>query len=368
MPQDYYEVLEVGRKATLQELKKAYRAKALRYHPDRNKTPEAEAQFKAVNEAYHVLSDTKRRRLYDRFGHAGLKGANGGADMGFNINLNDIFDTFFGGGRGGQGSYGPVAGADLGYRLQVDLVDVIAGVEKEFTIPRLVPCDECETRGTAYGSNPLQCNECHGSGTIRRVQNMIIGQIEHASECHNCEGRGVIINNPCPKCQGDGRHEGKSKIQLKIPPGVETGTRLSLRDKGDAGERGAPAGNLIISVQVKDHKNFKRSGRDIVTDKTINFAEAALGIETEIETLDSTAKLSAKAGTQHGDLSRIKNAGLPPLGRTEPRGDLIVRWLIHTPTKLNVNQKELLKQLADTFKSAEKGVFKKLKDTINPPK
>lgn len=362
MPQDYYEVLGVGRKATLAELKSAYRKKALQYHPDRNKTPEAESRFKSVNEAYHILSDDKRRQIYDRYGHEGLRRRAGGNPFGgFDFNLNDIFDAFFGGGAtAGQAG----AGDDLGYTIQIELKDAVKGVEKRFDIRRFVPCDQCDASGAEYGSHPMPCNNCDGTGKVTRVQSMLIGQVRHTVGCPECAASGVIINNPCAKCFGAGRYEGKDAVKLKIPPGIEDGRQMRLLGKGDTGERGADAGDLFVAVKIKPHKRFQRAGRDIVARQRVNFAEAALGAEIEIETLDGVATARVQPGAQHGDIARVKGVGLPPLGKTAPRGDLIVQFEIYTPTKLNQAQKELFAQLAESFKDSGKNVFRRIKDSL----
>ena len=301
---DYYEILGVGRTASQEEIKKAYRKMALKYHPDRNPdNKEAEDKFKEASEAYEVLSDPEKRQIYDQFGHEGLKGTGFTGFRGFEdvfASFGDIFGEFFG--FGGRTNTGPSQGDDLRYDLEISFEEAAFGKEVDLEIPRTFPCDACGGTGAKPGTHPITCPACGGRGQITRSQ----GFFSIRTPCPTCRGTGQIIPEPCPACQGTGRIRKKRKVSLKIPPGVDTGSRLRLRGEGEAGERGGPPGDLFVIIHVKKHAFFEREGDDIYCTVPISFTTAALGGKIEVPTLDGKEVIHVKRGTQSGEVFRLK--------------------------------------------------------------
>ena len=349
---DYYEILGIDKTAAETEIKAAYRKLAIQHHPDKNPDDaEAEEKFKEAAEAYSVLSDAQKRAAYDRFGHAA--GAGAGAGGGFNAqgfsNIEDIFDMFgfgdmFGGAAGGRGGRRTTVqrGADLRYDLEITLEDAANGLEQKLDIPRLETCDECDGKGAEKGSSAETCNACQGSGQTRYQQ----GFFSVMRTCPNCSGKGQIIKNPCKKCRGAGRVEKEKTLEIKIPAGVETGSRLRVNGEGEAGVSGGPSGDLFVVIHVAEHEAFERQGSNLYSAEPISFAQAALGAEIEVKTLDGTENLKIPAGTQTGTVFRIKSQGMPTIGG-RGKGDLFVAVTLITPQSLTKEQRKLLEQLAE---------------------
>src|SRR5262245_17640444 len=347
MKRDYYQVLGVSRGATEEEVKKAYRQLALKWHPDKNpdNRHEAEERFKELSEAYQVLSDGERRSMYDRFGHAAFEQGGPGAGFdftaGFEDIIGDLFGDFFGTGRGRGGRTRARRGQDLRYELEITFEEAAFGCEKTITIPQLAPCHTCEGRGAKPGTSPRTCPQCRGSGQVRFQQ----GFFSIAKTCGHCNGQGTIIANPCPTCGGSGTERRTHQLSLKIPGGVDTGSRLKLRGEGEAGSGGGPAGDLYVVLQVREHALFVRDGNDIVCEVPISFANAALGTEVDVPTLDGPAKVKVPAGTQSGHVFKLKGRGVPEVNGYG-RGDELVRVLVETPRKLSARQRQLLEEFA----------------------
>ncbi|MBA3633346.1 MAG: molecular chaperone DnaJ [Acidobacteria bacterium] len=346
---DYYEILGVSRTATEMEIKAAYRKQAIQHHPDKNPDDHtAEEKFKEAAEAYSVLSDAQKRAAYDRFGHQGVGAGAGGAGFspGF-TNIEDLFDLFgfgdmFGGGRGGSTRTSAQRGADLRYDLEIMLEEAALGKEEKLRIPRLEKCDECDGKGAEKGTQPITCSICAGSGQTRYQQ----GFFNVMRTCPNCGGKGQIIKNPCKNCQGAGRVEKEKIIEVKIPAGVETGSRLRVSGEGEAGINGGQAGDLFVVIHVAEHEIFERQGANLYSAVPVSFAQAALGAEIEVKTLDGEENLKIPAGTQTGTVFRLKSKGMPALGG-RGKGDLFVAVTLITPKSLNKEQRKLLEQLAD---------------------
>jgi len=342
---DYYEVLSVSRNAADGEIKKSYRALAVQYHPDKNPGDAgAEERFKEAAEAYSVLSDAQKRSAYDRFGHQGVGAGAGGFDPGFS-NIEDIFEVFgFGdmfGGRGGRRTT-VQRGSDLRYDLEISLADAATGKDEKLRIPRLEKCAECDGAGAEKGTVAEACVTCGGAGQVRYQQ----GFFSVMRTCSNCQGKGQIIRTPCKRCRGEGREEKEKTIEIKIPAGVETGSRLRVTGEGEAGVNGGPAGDLYIVLHVAAHEQFERQGADLYAAVPITFAQAALGSEIKIKTLDGEDDLKIPAGTQTGTVFRIKNEGMPNLGG-RGKGDLFVAVTVITPKSLTKEQRKLLEQLSE---------------------
>ena len=340
---DYYEVLGVERTSTEVEIKRAYRTLAVKHHPDKNPgDAESEEKFKEAAEAYSVLSDSQKRASYDRFGHSA--GGAAGFDPGFS-NIEDIFDLFgFGdmfGQRGGRRT-AVQRGADLRYDLEITLEEAATGKEEKLRIPRLETCGECDGKGAEKGTSPENCIACGGSGQTRYQQ----GFFSVMRTCSNCGGKGQIIRNPCKKCSGAGRIEKEKSLEIKIPAGVETGSRLRVTGEGEAGVNGGPAGDLFVVLHVKEHEMFERQGANLYSAVPITFAQAALGTDIQVKTLDGEEELKIPAGTQTGSIFRIKSQGMPALGG-RGKGDLFVAVTLITPKTLTKEQRKLLEQLAD---------------------
>lgn len=350
---DYYEILEVSKTANEQEIKTAYRKLAVKYHPDKNPDdPHAEEKFKECAEAYSVLSDAQKRAAYDRFGHSAAGAGAGGQGFGFDpngfSNIEDIFDLFgfgdmFGGQRGGgRGRSNVQRGADLRYDLEISLEDAAAGKEEKLRIPRLETCGECDGKGAEKGSSAETCITCQGSGQTRYQQ----GFFSVMRTCPNCSGKGQIIKNPCKKCRGAGRVEKEKTLEVKIPAGVETGSRLRVTGEGESGVNGGPAGDLFVVIHVAEHDIFERQGANLYSAVPVTFSQAALGAEISVKTLDGEETLKIPAGTQTGTVFRIKSQGMPVLGG-RGKGDLFVAATLITPKTLTKDQRKLFEQLAE---------------------
>lgn len=363
----------VGRDAAADQIKTAYRQQALKFHPDKNPGDKAaEEKFKELNEAYSVLSDAEKKRTYDQFGHAGVDGSAGagfGGGRGFEGaagfgNLGDIFgDMFeqaFGGGQGGgRREHGGHVGRDLRVDREVTLLDVLNGVDANLDIPTFQTCETCAGSGARQGSGVKKCPQCRGQGQVRVSH----GFFTMAQTCPKCHGQGEIIENPCPTCSGSGRVQRTKKVKVRIPPGVENGTTLRITGAGEAGERGAPAGDLYVVVHVKEDKRFERDGANLITDAAITFPLAALGGEIDVASLDGTVRVKIPAGTQPGTHFRIAERGLPQL-KARSRGDLFVKVQVSIPKKLSKEEKKIVQDLAAKFGenrlSGDDGVFKRV--------
>jgi len=350
---DYYEVLGVNRSATEEQIKKSYRLLARQYHPDVSSAPEAETRFKEINEAYEILSDQKKRAAYDRFGHAGVSG-NGFNDFsgfgGFG-GLGDIFEDIFSGfGMGGtqRSRRGPRRGGDLRYDMEITFEEAVFGVEKEIEVPRHELCPQCNGTGAEPGTSPTTCPQCRGTGEIRRVQQSILGSFVNVATCPRCQGEGTIITTPCAECHGQKKIRRTRTISITIPAGVDDGTQMRLAGEGETGSNGGPPGNLYVVISVKKHPLFLRRDHDLFLEIPINFAQAALGDEVSISTLEGDETLVIPAGTQTGKVFRLRGKGVPYLRRSG-RGDLLVSTRIVTPTRLDDKQRDLLKQLGETL-------------------
>ena len=354
---DYYDILSVQRNATKDEIKNQYRKLALQYHPDRNKAPDAEERFKEISEAYAILSDDEKRAQYDRFGHAGIdsqysaedifRGADFDEilrDLGFGLGgggFGSIFDAFFGGGRPGRG---PVRGQDLRYDMEISLEQAYAGYTTEIEVPRTERCSTCNGSGARPGTSPKKCPQCGGSGQIQHVETAGFMRFARIGPCNKCRGRGTVIEKPCSECHGSGIVERRRRINVRIPPGVDTGSQLIMRGEGDAPNGDGRKGDLYVVVHVRPHQIFRREGNDLICRVDLSFPKAALGGEIEVSTLDGPAKIEIPAGTQSGALFRLRRKGMPAL-RDNRRGDEIVVVQVKTPTKMTSRQRELIQEL-----------------------
>lgn len=380
---DYYEVLGVPRSASEADIKKAFRTLAKQYHPDANKDdPNAAEKFKEVNEAYQVLSDADRRAKYDQFGHAaeqmGGAGGNpfegmGGFNQGDFSGFGDIFDMFFGGQMGRQQGRqrGPARGDDLQYELELTLEEAAFGCKKEIRVPRTEECATCHGSGARPGTTPVTCSKCHGTGQVQVAQNTIFGRFVNVTTCDRCHGTGKIIESPCATCRGRGQVQKMHTVEVNVPGGVDTGSRLRMPGYGERGERGGPAGDLYIVMRVKSDARFKRQDDDLISEVKLSFAQAALGTEVEVPTLDGAEVLKVPEGTQNGETFRLKGKGVKHL-RGGGRGDLHVVVSIETPARLSPREKELLREFAElrgeriggADKDKDKGLFGKFKDAL----
>lgn len=382
---DYYEVLGVGKSASKDEIKKAYRKVALKYHPDRNPDDkEAEDKFKEAAEAYEVLSDDQKKARYDRFGHAGMSGA-GGFGGGGSMNMDDIFsqfgdifgegnpfESFFGGGGGrargrtrrGQGS----PGSNLRVRVKLTLEEIANGVTKKIKVKKHITCDTCSGSGAKDSDSFQTCNTCNGNGVVRKISNTILGQMQTTTTCPTCHGEGKVVTAKCTKCRGEGRNYGEEVISIDIPAGVSEGIQLSMSGKGNAGIRGGVAGDLLINVEEVPHEHLKRENNHVIYDLFLNFADAALGTQIEVPTIGGKAKIKVPKGTQAGKLFRLKGKGLPSLNGYG-KGDQLIDVNIYTPTNLTPEETQLLEKIreSDNFNPNDKknrgqGFFDKMKD------
>jgi len=350
--QDYYEVLGLPRNASDEEIKKTFRKLAKLYHPDRNSEPGAEDKFKEINEAHQVLSDPEKRSRYDRYGTIDVAG--GFPDFGLG-GLGDIFESFFGGfgtpfGRTAQRV--PQRGDSLQNHLTLSFTEAVFGCSKEVEIQRIEFCPSCHGIGSKPGTNPETCPDCRGTGQVRRVQQSIFGRFTHITTCPRCGGSGAIISNPCSQCRGRGRIKVKRKVMVKIPAGVDDGQRLRLDGEGSAGVYGGPPGDLYVTFSVKPHNLFHRDGSDVLYELPINFAQAALGDEVRMPSLDGKVDLKIPPGTQNGKTFRFKGKGIPYIDG-KGRGDLLVEVAITTPQHLDKNQHHLFEELAKVLPRIE---------------
>jgi len=353
---DFYEILGVSKTADDQELKKAYRKLAMKFHPDRNPDDKnAEVKFKEAKEAYEILTDEQKRAAYDRFGHAGIDQAAGGYGGGSgNSNFGDIFGEvfgdIFGGGGGGRQGGGANRGADLRYSLEVTLEQAVAGYSTEIRVPTLAECKTCDGSGAKTGTKPIGCTMCGGVGQVRMQQGFFAVQ----QTCPNCRGSGQVIKDPCGDCRGQGRIEKTKNLSVRIPAGVDTGDRVRLAGEGQQGVRGGAAGDLYVQIIVKDHEIFQRDGKDLLCEAPISFCDAALGGELEIPTLTGRAKIKIPGETQSGKVFRLRGKGVEPLRGGQP-GDLLCRVVIETPVNLNRKQRELLRAFQDGLENNTNG-------------
>lgn len=372
---DYYEVLGISRSATEQEIKKAYRKKAMEYHPDRNPdNKDAEEKFKEVNEAYEVLSDAEKRKTYDQFGHAGFdprSGFSGGFEGADFSDLGDIFGSMFGDMFGGgmrQRRNGPKRGADLRYAVNVTFEEAAFGTDKEVTIRREEECDVCHGTGAKPGTHSKTCPTCHGSGQVSQQVKTPFGVMMQTVTCSSCHGEGEIIEEQCSKCGGRKTIPGKKTVSVKVPAGIEDGTMLRMSGQGQPGEKGGPRGDLLVQIRVQPHSVFERDGNTVWMELPISFTQAALGDEIEVPTLDGKVKYKIPEGTQTGTIFRLKGKGIPYM-RHGGRGDQKVRVKVEVPRKLTEKQKELLRAYAqecgDYVTEESKGFWGKIKDALD---
>jgi molecular chaperone DnaJ len=347
---DYYEVLGVSKDATEEEIKRAFRKMAFKYHPDRNREDRAAEKFKEVNEAYEVLSDANKRAAYDRYGHGGAESFFGRGFEGFDFGgFGDIFEAFFGG-TGTTTRQAPQRGNDLRYKLSISFEEAALGCEKEVEISRTEVCSTCQGTGSKPGSQPSRCPTCDGTGQIRRVQRSLFGQFINTAVCSQCHGEGRIITDPCRECKGTGFQKCKRRISVRVPAGVDDGNGIRLSGEGDAGSRGGSPGNLYVVLSVAKHDYFTREGEDVIYELPVNFAQAALGAEVEVPTLYGKASLKIPSGSQTGKVFRLKDRGIPYLHRSG-RGDQLVRLLVVTPESLTKEQRQLFEELAKSLGS-----------------
>lgn len=374
---DLYEVLGVSRNASDDEIKKAYRQQAIKYHPDRNPgDKEAEEKFKEVAEAYAILSDQEKRSRYDRFGHTGTSGA--GDFSGFG-NIEDIFSAFgdiFGGGGfgdifgGGGRRRGPRVnkGSDLKINLKLSMEEVATGVTKKLKVKKHVPCQVCKGSGSSDGKT-MECLACHGAGEVRQVSQSLFGQVVNVATCSRCNGEGRIAANPCNNCHGDGREIGQKTIEVNIPAGVATGNYIPLRGEGNIGRKNGPAGDLVVYIEEIPHPVFEREGNDVFMVLPISYPQAALGTSMEVPTLTGKARINIPAGTQAGKILRMRNKGIPNV-RGAGIGDQLVQVQVYVPTKLSGEEKEKIREL-ESFENIKpshdgsKNIFEKFKDALN---
>ncbi len=352
---DYYRVLDVGRDASLDDIKKSYRKLALQYHPDRNPGDHAaEAKFKEVTEAYEVLCDAERRRAYDQFGEAGLRGAGGfhqsddlsDALASFMRDFGGLggFEDLFGGGRRNRGGGGGEPGANMQIKLQLELGEIAVGITKKLRVRRRIACQACSGSGSRAGSTPATCRECGGRGQVQRVVQSFLGRMMTVTDCPACGGAGRINQDPCPDCRGEGTQNGEETVSVKVPAGVAAGNYIPMRGLGHAGRRGGQAGDLFVLIEEIAHPIFQRLGDDIVTDVFVTVADAALGANIEVPTLDGKAKLKIPSGTQSHRILRLRGKGLGRLNGGG-RGDALVRVVVHTPRDPTRRERELLEEL-----------------------
>lgn len=367
---DYYEVLGLSRNAGADEIRRAYRKLARQYHPDVSSEPDAEVRFKEITEAYEVLNDSERRQLYDRFGHAGVQ--NGGPGVGFEgspfgFGIDSLFENLFGGARTTR--RGPRRGADMRYHMVLEFEEAIFGAEKEIEVTRQAVCPRCNGSRSEPGSQPTRCPVCGGSGEVRRTQSSFLGQFVSVSECERCHGRGSIILDPCKECRGQGSVRASRKLQVRVPAGIDEGFHLRLAGEGEAGDPGAPPGDLFIEFSIRPHPMFRRMGQDLHLEMPVNVAQAALGATLEVPTIDGMVEIKLEPGTQSGDTLRLRGKGVPNL-RGGGRGDQIIAWSVVVPRNLTERQKQLLRELGDTLDvpqpddHPERGFFDKLRDVF----
>ena len=383
---DYYEILGVGKNAGADEIKKAYRKVAMQYHPDRNPGDKsAEEKFKEAAEAYEVLSDVDKKSQYDRYGHAGVSGnGRGGFSGGGNMNMEDIFSqfgdifgddvfgSFFGGGprtRGGQRTRG-VRGSNLRIKLKLTYEEIAKGVSKNIKVKKYVPCQICQGSGAKDKGSVQTCGTCGGSGQVRRVTNTFLGQMQTVTTCPTCNGEGTTITAKCGTCKGEGRVYAEETVTIDVPAGVQEGMQLNISGRGNAGERGGMAGDLIILIEEEQHKELQRDGLNVVYDLHISFTDAAFGVQVEVPTIDGRAKIKIPSGTQSGKIFRLKGKGFPAINSYE-KGDQLVHVNVWTPQHLSAEEKSMLEKLSHSpnFKphpdKNEKSFFDKMKEMFS---
>ncbi|MEX2445955.1 MAG: molecular chaperone DnaJ [Dehalococcoidia bacterium] len=365
---DLYGLLGVARDASADEIKRAFRRLAMEYHPDRNKETGAETRFKEINAAYEVLSDPEKRAKYDRFGMGGVNGgAQGFAGFDGFGGFGDIFDAFFRGTATRRA--GPQPGSDLRASLDISLEEAVFGTEKEITYQRTERCTDCKATGQVDGGPRQTCAECNGQGELRRVQQSLFGQFVNVAACPRCRGEGEVVTDPCPTCRGAGAKRARVKRNVRIPAGVDDRSQIRLPGEGDAGLHGGPAGSLYVELLVEEHDQFKRYEQDLVYDLPLNVAQAALGVDLDIPTLEGDpVPLKLKPGVQPGEVHLIKGRGVPHL-RGSGRGDLLVRTFVVVPSKLSGEQKELMRQLAESLGSPDLpedgSLFGRIRDALS---
>lgn len=377
---DFYEILEIPRTASPEEIKKAYRKMALKFHPDKNPNdPSAEGKFKEAAEAYEILSDADKKARYDRYGHDGVKGMPGG---GAGMSMDDIFSHFgdifgdaFGGAFGDQFGFGNRGrtrrrvnrGTNLRVKVKLTLEEIATGVEKKIKVSKYVPCDLCNGTGAEKGASMNTCHTCHGRGQVTQVTNTFLGQMQTTSTCPTCDGEGTVIGTKCNKCFGNGIVKGEEVISVRIPAGVADGMQLSMSGKGNAAARGGIAGDLLILVEEFEHDSFTRDGNNLIYEHFISLPDAALGTNIEIPTLEGKARIKIDSGTQSGKILRLKGKGLPDLNGYG-RGDILVNLSVWTPRNLTREEEQILEKLAqsENFKphpsKKDKGFFDRMKD------
>jgi molecular chaperone DnaJ len=369
---DYYEILGVPRSASAEDLKSAFRRLARQFHPDVNKAEDAEERFKEVNEAYAILSDPDKRAAYDRFGHAGVRGAGGMPDFSTDFgNIADIFEEFFGVGGFGRTSRRsrrvPRRGPDLQYKVELTFEESVFGTEKEVEITRDEVCSKCQGSGSEPGSTPVRCASCNGSGEVRQVRQTLLGSMVQVTTCPTCGGQGETIPNPCSSCNGRGVERKTRRKTVSVPAGVDTGNQIRIAGEGQPGIDGGPTGNLFLVIQVKPHQFFRRRGNDILLDLDINIAQAALGADVQVPSVDGIENLKIPAGTQPGKVLRMRSKGIPAL-RGGGRGDQLVVVNVDIPRTLTSEQRSIFEQLAKSLGSevrpAERSFFDWLKETL----
>ena len=372
---DYYEVLGVEKGASADEIKRAYRKKAMQFHPDRNPdNPEAEAKFKEAGEAYEVLSDEDKRARYDQYGHAGVDpnfGAGGyggyggsgfGGFSGFG-DFGDIFsDIFGGGGSRASSANAPRRGENVGARVEITFEEAAFGVEKEVTAARIENCAACSGSGSADGAVET-CDRCRGTGQVRTTQNFMGMTMQSTAACPQCNGKGKVIKTPCSTCKGKGKVRRNKKVNVRVPAGVDDEQMVRVKGEGNVGANGGPNGDLMVEVNIKPHKIFQREGMNVICEMPISFTQAALGAEIQVPTLDGNVKYTIPEGTQTDTVFRLRDKGIPDVYNKSRRGDQLVRVVVETPTKLNKEQKELLRQLEESLGETPKR--KKFRDLFN---
>ena len=367
---DYYEVLGLSKSASEDEIKKAFRQLAKKYHPDLHPgDEEAENRFKEINEAHEVLLDPDKKAKYDQFGHAGVDpnfggGYGGGFHGGFDVDLGGIFEGFFGGGFGGgsaQNRNRPVRGEHIHLGMEISFEEAAFGVQKDVTVPTIIDCEACHGSGCQEGTSPQNCATCNGRGVVNVQRSTFLGVMNTQTTCSHCQGRGKVIPNPCKACKGKGKVRKNQKISAQIPPGIDHGQTVSLSGKGHSGLRGGPAGDLRITIEIAPHKTFQREGYHVHTTVNISVVEAMLGAELEVDSLDGKIKYEIPEGTQGGTVFRLKGRGIPYLNRAGQRGDQFVTVRVDIPTKLSAEQKELIAQFGETIAGDKQGFFEKRK-------
>ncbi|MER2996431.1 molecular chaperone DnaJ [Pontibacter populi] len=372
---DYYEVLEVSKSATQDEIKKAYRKLAIKYHPDKNPDDHtAEDKFKEAAEAYEVLSDQQKRQRYDQFGHQGMNGGGGG------MNMDDIFsqfgdifgggspfESFFGGGRQGGGGRRQRKGSNLRIKLKLNLEEIANGVEKKIKVKRYVACSTCGGNGAKNGTEMQTCGQCQGSGQVRKVVNTMLGQMVSTATCPTCNGEGRIVTKNCDACHGSGRELQEEVITINVPAGVMDGMQLSMSGKGNVPERGGVPGDLLIQIEEEAHPTLKRDGNNVIFDQYISFMDAALGADIEVPTIGGKVKINIKPGTQSGEIFRLRGKGIKDINGYG-KGDQLIHINVWTPKNLNSEERAMLERLRDSDNFAphpgknDKGFFEKVKD------